>query len=361
MPAHAPSVGRRALLGWAGGASLALTAVTAGQTVPFLRRFVLFAPRRPDIGSQGLPVNRAASEAGVVDRAQDPQWRLIVEVDGVERAALDLAALALLPQRSATLPIACVEGWSATPRWSGVSVIDVLGHASVTTFESVEVVSLEDDGLYSRSILNSSQARRSRHDPRDDVEWRDAQPRSRLPHPTHRTESAGRDANQMGYPNGGSMTPPTPAQSRSAVLGDGRRRVGTHPVRHTGIIDEPQRNASRRVLPAGSSDSRSFTTRSLVPAVLLIAWTIGRIVPRRAVVPVRLGLATTGLLVLYAWPLVRGYGRSESNPSALPLDYSRNLVVSLLVIWLGVGIWITATSLHASSPPTEATTGRTHK
>jgi hypothetical protein len=84
----------------------------------------------------------------------------------------------------------------------------------------------------------------------------------------------------------------------------------------------------------------------LAPAVLLIAWAIGRIFPRRAVVPVRLGLATTGLLVLYAWPLVRGYGRTESNPSALPLDYTRNLVISLLVIWLIVGIWIMASSLH---------------
>ena len=98
----------------------------------------------------------------------------------------------------------------------------------------------------------------------------------------------------------------------------------------------------------------------LVPAVLLIAWTIGRIVPRRAVVPVRLGLATTGLLVLYAWPLVRGYGRRESNPSALPLDYGRNLVVSLLVIWLGVGIWITATSLHLHRRD-RGPTGRTHE
>ncbi|MEO8694497.1 MAG: molybdopterin-dependent oxidoreductase [Acidimicrobiales bacterium] len=152
-------IGRRTLLGWAGGASLALTAVTAGQTVPFLRRIVLFAPRRPDIGSQGLPVNRAASEAGVMDRAQDPQWRLIVDVDGAEKLSLDLAALAALPQRHATLPIACVEGWSASARWSGVSVIDVLTHASITQFDTVEVVSLEDGGLYSRSILNTSQAR----------------------------------------------------------------------------------------------------------------------------------------------------------------------------------------------------------
>ena len=153
-------IGRRTLLGWAGGASLALSVVTAGQTVPFLRRVVLFAPRRLDIGSQGLPVNRAASEAGVVERAQDSQWRLEVEVGGGPGpTSLDLAALAALPQRDATLPIACVEGWSASARWSGVSVIDVLGHAAVTKFDSVEVVSLEDGGLYSRSILNSSQAR----------------------------------------------------------------------------------------------------------------------------------------------------------------------------------------------------------
>jgi len=152
-------VGRRTLLGWAGGASLALVAVTAGQTVPFLRRFVLFAPRRPDIGSQGLPVNRAAAEAGVEARANDPQWRLIIEADGVERMSLDLAALAALPQRDATLPIACVEGWSANARWSGVSVIDVLAAASVTKFEAVEVVSLEEGGLYNRSILNTAQAR----------------------------------------------------------------------------------------------------------------------------------------------------------------------------------------------------------
>ena len=84
--------------------------------------------------------SRAAGEAAFVERRQDPQWRLIVEVAGAERLSLDLASLAALPQRRATLPIACVEGWSASARWSGVSVIDVLDRASVSTFESVEVV-----------------------------------------------------------------------------------------------------------------------------------------------------------------------------------------------------------------------------
>ena len=154
-----PHIGRRTLLGWAGGASLALTAVTAGQTVPFLRRLVLFAPRRPDIGSQGLPVNRSAGEAGVERVATDPQWRLVVEVDGREQLSLDLTALAALPQYSATLPIACVEGWSASARWQGVRVRDVLERANVTSFDTVDVVSLEQGGLYSRSVLNGPQAR----------------------------------------------------------------------------------------------------------------------------------------------------------------------------------------------------------
>jgi DMSO/TMAO reductase YedYZ molybdopterin-dependent catalytic subunit len=158
-PAERPRIGRRALLGWAGGASLALTVVTAGQTVPFLRRLVLFAPRRPDIGSQGLPVNRSAVEAGVEQVAVDPQWRLEVEVGGRESLSLDRTTLATLPQRSATLPIACVEGWSASARWRGVSVADVLALAGVTSYESVDVVSLEQGGLYSRSTLNASQAR----------------------------------------------------------------------------------------------------------------------------------------------------------------------------------------------------------
>lgn len=153
-----PRIGRRALLGWAGGTSVALVAVTGGQTVPFLRRLVLFAPRRPDIGTQGLPINRTAAEAGVLERARRDDWRLVVESGGVAIWQAGLDDLAALPRRAATLPIACVEGWSASARWSGVSVGEVLRGAGITAFESVEVVSLEEGGLYSRSVLNRHQA-----------------------------------------------------------------------------------------------------------------------------------------------------------------------------------------------------------
>ena len=50
--------------------------------------------------------------------------------------------------------------------------------------------------------------------------------------------------------------------------------------------------------------------------------------------PVRGGLAISGIVVLFAWPMLRGYGRHELNDSILPLDYGRNIVIVLGVIWV---------------------------
>ena len=36
-----------------------------------------------------------------------------------------------MPQRTETLPIVCVEGWSADATWTGVSVADVLRRAGI--------------------------------------------------------------------------------------------------------------------------------------------------------------------------------------------------------------------------------------
>ena len=78
----------------------------------------------------------------------------------------------------------------------------------------------------------------------------------------------------------------------------------------------------------------------LAPAVYAVAWAITRAVPRPATTPLRVGLATSGLLIAFAWPLVRAYGRRASNPTALPLDYGRNLALSLAVVWAAVAAWI---------------------
>jgi DMSO/TMAO reductase YedYZ molybdopterin-dependent catalytic subunit len=152
---------RRGFLGAVVAAAGLLTLTTVGQTVAPLRRFTLFAPRRPDIGPQGLPVNQSAAEAGVVDAAQSTGYRLVVTGAVAEELSLTREDLAAMGQRHAVLPIACVEGWSASARWGGVRVGALLDAAGVEPDREVEidVESLERDGLYGRSILTNNQAR----------------------------------------------------------------------------------------------------------------------------------------------------------------------------------------------------------
>lgn len=149
---------RRRFLVFAGASSVLLTVATIGQTVAPLRRLALLAPRRPDHGTQGFPVNKSAAEAGTVAAATDPAYRLIVERGGRELARLTVADLRALPQREAILPIACVEGWSASRRWRGITVRDLLAAAGVPEPAEVEVISLEAPGLYSQSVVNRDQA-----------------------------------------------------------------------------------------------------------------------------------------------------------------------------------------------------------
>ncbi len=113
------AIGRRGFLAATAGAMGLVTLFTVGQTVAPLRKLAIFAPRRPDVGPQGLPVNQTAGEAGVVDASLDPGWRLRI-TGAVERPLeLDLAALGAMEQRTADLPIACVEGWSAQGSLAG--------------------------------------------------------------------------------------------------------------------------------------------------------------------------------------------------------------------------------------------------
>ena len=150
---------RRALLLGAGAAVGAVTLATAGQTVRPLRGVSVLAPRDPAVGPQGIPVNRTARSARVVEAATDPAWRLLVTgLPGHEPVRLGLADLARLPQHEARLPIACVEGWSAGGLWSGVRLRDVLDLAGIPVDARVRVVSLER-GHYQSSPVGPRGAR----------------------------------------------------------------------------------------------------------------------------------------------------------------------------------------------------------
>jgi hypothetical protein len=49
--------------------------------------------------------------------------------------------------------------------------------------------------------------------------------------------------------------------------------------------------------------------------------------------PVMVTLAGTAVLVLFSWPLLRGYGRRPANLSALPHDYGRTVAMLLIGGW----------------------------
>lgn len=145
---------RRGFLAAVGASAAAVTLSTIGQTVRPLRRLSLLAPRDPAVGPQGFPVNKTARSAGVTTSAVDPAWRLRVEGAVTRPLALSLQDLQALPQHSATLPIACVEGWSATVDWTGVALADLLRLAGAAEGAEVVAESLQARGLYRRSSLN---------------------------------------------------------------------------------------------------------------------------------------------------------------------------------------------------------------
>jgi hypothetical protein len=152
-PAGPDEVSRRLLLGGVAAAAGLITLTTAGQTVPQLSGIALLARRRPDSGPQGVPVNRTADAAGVRDRALDPAYRLIlIGPDG--RTNLELSGLRAMAQYDAELPIACVEGWSATAVWGGVRLRDLVALTGADPDRAAVVVeSLQEGGRYRTSVV----------------------------------------------------------------------------------------------------------------------------------------------------------------------------------------------------------------
>lgn len=145
---------RRAFLRTSFLATGVAVVATAGATVPLLRNISPLS-WRSDRGPQGLPVNRTAGAARVT---VDPAWRLeIVARTGVTR--LSLAQLNGLPQRTAELPIACVEGWSQSAVWTGVPIADLIELVGAPAGSEVHVTSLERRGAYRTSTLPETHTR----------------------------------------------------------------------------------------------------------------------------------------------------------------------------------------------------------
>ncbi len=154
-----PTMSRRGALALVGGGSLMVFVLTAGQTIGgFTRPLALLLPRGRDNGDgpTDFPVNKTAEAAQIDPAKTGDAWRLTVGGGAVEMK-LDRAALIDLPQHTATLPIACVEGWSTTQTWTGVRLRDLAAMAGVPTPSSAHVTSLQVGGSFSEASLQSNQ------------------------------------------------------------------------------------------------------------------------------------------------------------------------------------------------------------
>jgi DMSO/TMAO reductase YedYZ molybdopterin-dependent catalytic subunit len=157
----APTISRRGLLALVGSASAGLLVVTAGQSVGGpLRRLALLAPRGQSVvgdGPNGFPVNKTAATAGIKPIDTGSAWRLTIL--GTQERELSRSDLLAMEQHEARLPIACVEGWSSTQRWSGVRLRDLAAIAGVRGETVLRVESLQARGVLRRATLGPDQHR----------------------------------------------------------------------------------------------------------------------------------------------------------------------------------------------------------
>ncbi|WP_407317211.1 molybdopterin-dependent oxidoreductase [Isoptericola halotolerans] len=143
---------RRGFLAAVAVTTLGVVALTVGQTFRPLAPIAILAPRDPRAGPQGLPVNKTATSAGVQDSATDPAWRLMLQGPDGDRE-LSRTELLTMSLTTAVVPIACVEGWSATATWTGVRIRDILSLVGGTEHDDVRVESLQEGGSYRESVL----------------------------------------------------------------------------------------------------------------------------------------------------------------------------------------------------------------
>lgn len=155
------TVSRRGALALVGGGALLIAVLSVGQTTGgFMRSAALLLPRgrTPGDGPNGFPINRTAEAAGITPDRTGEGWRLML-LGGSVPLQLSRAQLADMNAHTATLPIACVEGWSTTEAWTGVRLRDLAAAAGVGSFDSAKVTSLERSGAFNDAILTVGQVR----------------------------------------------------------------------------------------------------------------------------------------------------------------------------------------------------------
>ena len=151
----APTISRRGVLALVGGGSALITLVTLGETVG-IRATAVLSPRGRSYGDgpTDFQINRTALAAQVGPAGDD--WQLVLR-GGPRDVSLSRAELLAMPQHTAELPIACVEGWSTVQTWTGVRLRDLAALAGVPEPSRGTVRSLEKAGSFAQAVLSHGQ------------------------------------------------------------------------------------------------------------------------------------------------------------------------------------------------------------
>jgi DMSO/TMAO reductase YedYZ molybdopterin-dependent catalytic subunit len=148
-----PTISRRGVIAFAGAGALTLLVGNVGQSLGGpLRKTALFAPRR----DSGFPVNKTAKAAGITPAMTGADYQLVLRA-GDRVTAFTREDLLALPQHTAKLPIACVEGWSTTQEWTGVRLSELARRAGAADGATVLVESLQEAGVLRRASLSADQ------------------------------------------------------------------------------------------------------------------------------------------------------------------------------------------------------------
>ncbi len=152
-----PTMSRRGALALVSAGVLLIGVLTAGQTLGGVtRKAALLLPRGRVRSPGDFPINKTALAAGITPEATGANWRLTLR-GGPSEVVLDRATLAAMPQHTARLPIACVEGWSTVQTWSGVRLAELAHKAGVPQPNSARVISLQRGGAFGEARLAANQ------------------------------------------------------------------------------------------------------------------------------------------------------------------------------------------------------------
>ena len=151
-PPKNPALSRRGFFATVAAAGVAVVGLTVGQSYRPLDALNVFGPRKAGVGPGRLPVNRTAHAARVTQSAMAPDWTLTVTSATLSRR-FTRADLESMTQYEVDLPIACVEGWSQTARWTGVRLRDLVDSVRGSHSASVRATSLEQGSIYAVTEL----------------------------------------------------------------------------------------------------------------------------------------------------------------------------------------------------------------